>query len=412
MPNLPEKVCCCACAACVDSCKREAISLREDLNGFTYPVIDVDKCVECKACEKVCPILEKKIFPMNQARNAKPFSAWSKKDNIILRSASGGVFGQIAEDFLQKENSYVYGAELSEDNSVKMIEISSCSELYKIQNSKYHQSDATGVYKLIAKRLKDGNRCLFGGLPCQVAALYSFLKNNKALYQNLYTTEIVCHGTPTNELARLGLKIHKARGIYSYRNKVNGWGAAGNRLTYTLKDGTIWLCTDRRTDFVFRSYLTSNFFRENCYACKFANTDRNADVVLCDFWGNNKAEPVEKYSNYKGVSVAVAYSPKGEVLLRSENLEKSPVSWQMFLPYNQQFFSPSSKQLYRGGRMVHYIKRLPVFMQRIVYQNGFTNRVIDKIFNKFMRHFTRNIDKKKLTEMQDRLLTTLKYLGV
>lgn len=47
---------CCGCTACYAVCSKNAISMVEDNEGFEYPVIDDDKCIQCNKCLKVCPI--------------------------------------------------------------------------------------------------------------------------------------------------------------------------------------------------------------------------------------------------------------------------------------------------------------------------------------------------------------------
>ena len=49
---LEKKEKCCGCKACQDICSFNAISFNCDDEGFWYPNIDENKCVECKLCEK------------------------------------------------------------------------------------------------------------------------------------------------------------------------------------------------------------------------------------------------------------------------------------------------------------------------------------------------------------------------
>ena len=49
---------CCGCGACASACTHKAISLIANAQGFVYPVIDKDKCIDCGLCEKVCPVLQ------------------------------------------------------------------------------------------------------------------------------------------------------------------------------------------------------------------------------------------------------------------------------------------------------------------------------------------------------------------
>ena len=57
MIEIRDKSRCCGCTACANICPKQAIEMKEDEEGFLYPVIDMKKCVNCGLCEKVCPII-------------------------------------------------------------------------------------------------------------------------------------------------------------------------------------------------------------------------------------------------------------------------------------------------------------------------------------------------------------------
>lgn len=55
MINIVDKRQCCGCTACVQKCPKHCIFLYEDGEGFLYPKIDINNCIDCGLCEKVCP---------------------------------------------------------------------------------------------------------------------------------------------------------------------------------------------------------------------------------------------------------------------------------------------------------------------------------------------------------------------
>ena len=52
--TINDKSKCCACAACKNICPKQAIDLTPDKNGYLYPNIDFEKCIDCGLCVKVC----------------------------------------------------------------------------------------------------------------------------------------------------------------------------------------------------------------------------------------------------------------------------------------------------------------------------------------------------------------------
>lgn len=57
MIQIKDKSACCGCAACVQICPKQCISLKEDKEGFLYPTVNRNLCIECGKCETVCPKL-------------------------------------------------------------------------------------------------------------------------------------------------------------------------------------------------------------------------------------------------------------------------------------------------------------------------------------------------------------------
>lgn len=92
MIEIKDKHNCCGCAACIQRCPKQCISLEEDNEGFLYPNVNKLLCVDCHLCEKVCPILNKK-------ENKKPIialAAINTDEGIRLKSSSGGILYAIS----------------------------------------------------------------------------------------------------------------------------------------------------------------------------------------------------------------------------------------------------------------------------------------------------------------------------
>lgn len=81
-PQLPSNNECTSCGLCLDVCKKNALNLRYDKNGFYEIDFNKTLCVSCGACEKVCPIInkiEKKIILSHFGLGVKiPTSEWNQ----------------------------------------------------------------------------------------------------------------------------------------------------------------------------------------------------------------------------------------------------------------------------------------------------------------------------------------------
>ena len=166
---------CTACGACANICPQNAIQMKEDEQGFLYPSIDEEKCINCNLCKKVCQNIDilSKNFP------SKTLALQSKDYTLSQKSSSGGMFAQIAKYVLSK-NGIVFGCtmEKTQDNfEIKHIYIDNEKDLYKLQGSKYVQSNIKNTYKEAKQFLEQNRFVLYSGTPCQIAGLKSFLGN-------------------------------------------------------------------------------------------------------------------------------------------------------------------------------------------------------------------------------------------
>ena len=56
---------CCGCAACANACPVDAIRMEEGKEGFVFPKVDLNSCIQCGKCVKTCPVLESQLLRRN-----------------------------------------------------------------------------------------------------------------------------------------------------------------------------------------------------------------------------------------------------------------------------------------------------------------------------------------------------------
>lgn len=86
--------------------------MQEDEEGFRYPVVNDELCIQCEACGKVCPVMH----PVPVKDNAIPqtYAAINEDWEVRRESSSGGVFHLLAEKILEAGGT-VFGAGFDEN---------------------------------------------------------------------------------------------------------------------------------------------------------------------------------------------------------------------------------------------------------------------------------------------------------
>lgn len=313
---------CTGCTSCINSCSHHAIKMQVDKEGFMYPVIDKDICVECGLCVKRCPVL----VPIQRDNKKNPiaFAAWSFNDRTI--SSSGGAFSAFARKTL-KEHGIVWGSRWNDNLECKAQKAENVDELAALRGSKYVQSDLGKTFSEIKETLKNGRHVLFCGTPCQVAGLYAYLHKD---YPNLLTLDLACHGVPSNSvfqayLSRLKRKYNEDIDNFEFRRR-NGWGFAPS-VTIRGKLRPIY----GLDNLYMQAFDKSALFRRSCYTCPYAKLPRVGDCSIADFWGIGRHGKPFKQNVLKGVSLILVNNGKGEravaqlqdVFLEQRSLEEA-----------------------------------------------------------------------------------------
>jgi coenzyme F420-reducing hydrogenase beta subunit len=291
----------------------------EDENGFLYPAIDANKCVECELCLKSC------AYQHFQEKDSLgiSYAAVAKDREVVRCSSSGGVFSSLAAEVLRK-NGVVFGCSMDhyEQTIAMHIGVDSLAELHRLQGSKYVQSMMGNIYHEVKAVVAEDKIVLFSGTPCQVAGLQGFFHGR--MPDNLFTVDIICHGVPSQRmfgeyLQNLGKKHGGIVSEFSFRDKSSGWGCHGKAVISSNKKRTVFF--NPKLSSYYWLFLKSEIYRDNCYSCPYAGTKRTGDLTLGDYWGIQQEHPELMKENggdlseKDGISCVIVNREKGAFFL-------------------------------------------------------------------------------------------------
>lgn len=328
MIKIEDKSKCSGCHSCYNVCPKHCITMIEDQEGFWYPEVDKNQCIDCGLCEKRCPILN----DMKVDNQPIAYACYNKDESIRKESSSGGVFTLLATLVIE-HGGIVYGASFNDENMVEHIEINNVNDLSKLRGSKYVQSRIRDTYSRVREYLNQGRLVYFSGTPCQIDGLLAYL-NKK--YENLILQDIVCHGVPSPKVWKKYLEqfnIEKDARIL-FRDKSTGWDS----YSFTIDQKDKFTQLSGQNEYM-KVFLKNLCLRPSCYNCHSKSLHRNSDITLADFWGIKNICP-ELYDN-KGTSLVFINSEKGNELFNriKKNIEYKAVNIDEASKYN-----PSSYQ--------------------------------------------------------------------
>ena len=359
MIKIDRKELCCGCQACVQACPKQCINFCQDDRGFYYPEVDIAECVNCRICEKICPILNVKEYEL--PHNTLTYAAYNDNEQKRLSSSSGGIFTALAEHVISK-NGIVFGAAFNEDFNVFHCGVENRSDLEKLKGSKYVQSYIGNCYTEVKSQLKDGRMVLFSGVPCQIAGLKHFLQKD---YPNLILVDVVCHGVPSptvwsKYLCEKKSRIAQENGVskekvaisnISFRDKRNSWRKFNLTIDYEIlsenpnkekeiiKSGIVTNCI--WDDDYMLSFLKNYALRPSCFKCHFRNGKSRSDVTIADFWGVENCVTDSGYNCEKGTSLILVHNSRLKEIIDTLPISKIKVDFKQAIKGN----SPVTKDV-------------------------------------------------------------------
>lgn len=315
---------CTGCTVCTSVCPTDAVKTFVGIDSCNS-VIDETLCIKCNKCEKICP-------QNNPALKIKPISwyqGWANDELVRQEASSGGLATAIALAFV-KNGGVCCSCVFENGNFVFKFAFNS-EEVKRFSGSKYVKSNPKGIYHEINKIINQGKKVLFIGLPCQVAAVNKIVGERKK--ENLYTIDLICHGTPSPIMLNLyleenGLSLEKITNL-KFRRKTK----------FYLSDNYKGIKPSNVRDRYTLSFLRSLNYTENCYSCQYATFERVSDITLGDSWGSEL--PMKEQD--KGISLVLCQTEHGKELLDMTDLHLQFVDIKKAVENNKQLSHPSVK---------------------------------------------------------------------
>ena len=320
-----EKKICSGCGACEEGCPHQSITMTLDSEGFRYPIIDPEKCVSCKKCERVCPVLN----PPSISENTIALAAKNTDIEVRKRSSSGGVFSALAERVLAR-GGIVCAAVFDENQAVNHVIVESYDGIEAMRGAKYVQSVTEQCFKIIKEALIEDRSVLFVGTPCQTAGLYKFLGKK---YESLILIDMICHGVPSPKVWDRYLQERKKTDVrdvsidkINLRCKDSGWTKYSYSVQIQYKNGEEYRLPQGKDVFM-QGFIRNLYLRPSCSHCGFKGIERCSDLTLGDCWGIWDIAP--EFDDNQGTSLLLIHSATGqkiweEISPKFASLELSP----------------------------------------------------------------------------------------
>lgn len=385
MIDIKEKKNCCGCNACYDICPKNAITLSTDIEGFWYPRVDIDKCINCGLCERTCPQLHIGALKKNDFEYPVCFAAIHKNIEVRFGSTTGGLFSALAEQ-MYREGGYVGGAIYNKDFSVSHFISNNPADLALLRQSKYSQSQTCGIYKEVKRLLMAGEKVLICGTPCQMAALRRFLNKD---YENLIIVDFICKSITSPKFYAKYLdywerKVGSQLVSFKFKDKELGWRSLVKRFDF--KNGKTMYSRAQDNDLYSMAYHGNIVSRPSCYFCQFKGFPRMSDITIADFWGVEKYAYLKDIDDNAGTSAVMCNSSKGLTFYKQlKNITSLETTIEKILPGNPALLHEQKMSVMNRDTFFHDLDRkaieevVPLYFPFHEKERGFKAQFKEKV---------------------------------
>lgn len=381
---------CTGCSLCFQICGKKAISMNIDAEGFTIPFIDKTVCISCGICLKFCPV--NKVNKERFDNYPKLYAMRTNNINLLKKSASGGIFGEIAQYFLEN-NGAVCAARWNDDYTKVFHDLTEKKDKLEVfLSSKYVQSDMSCIYDKLYKSYKSGKKILFCGTPCQVSAIKKWVQIKEI--NDIFTCDILCFGVPSPKIYAayrnyLIKKYNSDIKKLNFRSKKRGWC---NYSIYIKFKNNKKYVAGKFNDPYYQGFMGRIMFRHSCYNCKFASMPKQGDITIGDLWGARRG-----FYNFWGVSVVTVNNSKGnnivKILSEKQKIKIATIPLESVSLYNKRLINGTTDIPLGRDTFYHdletegfelllekYLKPKPVFNKLKFMLKHFLRRIFEPTF--------------------------------
>ena len=290
---------------------------------------------------------KKKAKPMDVSAYAQhdiaAYAGYVEDSQELLSCSSGGVATALARQMIRR-GGYVAGVTYTPDFKEAVYAVTNrMEELEQFKGSKYCAVKMGSVYADVKALLDAHQPVLFIGLPCCVACLRAYLKQD---YDGLVTAELICHGPTPAKVHRqyvehLEQRFDSRLTDFSVKRKKGAW--TPGYLYAAFENGAVYEQPFYHTEY---GYAFSTLAGKACYSCQFRGNNRTGDLMLGDFWG---ATEQDVFWNKEGVSAILVHTEKGkQLLLDTADLRLFDTTFQKIVEGNPNIIRPRSERANRA----------------------------------------------------------------
>ena len=322
MIEIKNKRDCCGCCVCASACPKGCIEMREDEEGFVYPQIDRERCINCHRCEKACPVLNVRKEEEGNTFRQRGYIAQHRNPAILKESTAGGAFTAIAK-YVTDRGGTVFGAALHKDlfthpSAAYHKGVETEEQLHQFRNSKYIQSYMGDTARQVRQKLEEGRYVCFSGTPCQAEGIKQYLDLYKADTTRLILVDVVCRAVPSPMIFRKYLEHQEKKyggEIQSvrFRDKHYGYKYSTMKITSDKNGGNYHRGIE--SDPWLRAFFSGSCNRPSCHTCRFRKLHRESDFTIWDCFHPGSFS--KETDNDKGTTRILVHTEKGQSILEA-----------------------------------------------------------------------------------------------